>query len=104
MQGRHGLGDDLRHAEVLHLHHHQQARLDVLPDGDDGDIGLVDAGLAQRAQIRRVDLESVGRDLAHLADAVLVVVHANHVLPERHERGGHGRSEPAEADHCIKTF
>ena len=104
MQRRHRLGDDLRHAQVLHLHHHEQTGLDVLADRDHRDVGLVDAGLPKRAHVRGVDLERVGRQLAHLAHAILVVVHADHVLSQRDQRGRHGRPESAEADDCIETF
>lgn len=82
MQGRHGLGDDVRHAEILHLHHHQQARLDVFPDRDHGHIRRVHARLTQRPDVGGVDLQRVGGQLADLADAVLVVVEADHVLPQ----------------------
>jgi len=99
VEGRDGLRDNLVDAELDELHDHEQAGLDVLADGDNGHVDVLDAGRAECLVIGGIELNGVADDVGHPVHAFLVVVDANDVLAEIDERLGHGRPEPAETDH-----
>jgi len=103
VERRHGLGDDPGHPEILHEHDGEQAGLDVLPDGDDGHVHVLDASGPEGALVVGVELDGGPDEVGVLLDALRVGVDADDILPELGQRLGHGGAEAPQADHgkCL---
>lgn len=89
----HGFGNDFSDPKLLHLDTDENARLQIIPDRDNGAIEIPDAERTKDILIRRIGNDGVRQDVVHLRDNLFILIDPQHLMAEARP-GSCARLEP----------
>ena len=96
-----GLGDDVRHAQLQHLHRGHNAHVHALTDADGHGAAVVHTGFAQRLLGQCAHHKGVVGVAAHRLDLFLVLINGDDLLAGGCQRLDQRRAETPQTDDAV---